>query len=80
MVVVQGFAAHPTFRKWQLDLLLDGANETFLALGETAVPQGGELFTWDTTSYPNGDHILRLRVVYAGLNYDEFAVPLTIRN
>jgi peptidoglycan/xylan/chitin deacetylase (PgdA/CDA1 family) len=79
-VVVQGFAAHPTFRKWQLDLLIDGASETFLALGETAVPQGGELFTWDTTSYPNGDHILRLRVVYAGLNYDEFAVPLTLRN
>ena len=79
-VSVKGFATHATFRKWQLDLLIDGVNETFLALGESPVVEGAELYTWDTTQYPNGKHILRLRVVYEGMNYDEYTVPVTIAN
>jgi peptidoglycan/xylan/chitin deacetylase (PgdA/CDA1 family) len=77
---VQGFAVHPTFRKWQLDLLIDGTEETFLALGETPSAEPTDLFVWDTTLYPNGEHLLRLRVVYEGLNYDEYAVPVKITN
>lgn len=77
---VQGFAHHTTFRKWQLDLLIDGVNETFLALGETPVGEGSELYAWDTTLYPNGEHVLRLRVVYEGMNYDEYNVRITIAN
>jgi peptidoglycan/xylan/chitin deacetylase (PgdA/CDA1 family) len=80
MVAVQGFAAHPTFRKWQLDLLINGIDETFLALGEAPLAETAELFAWDTTLYPNGDHRLRLRVVYEALNYDEYVVPVTIAN
>ena len=81
-VTVNGSATHPTFRKWQADLMLDGdpSRATFLALGETPIAAGGELFTWDTTRYPNGDHILRLRVVHSNLNYDETFVPVTIAN
>ena len=75
-----GTAAHPNFRKWQLDLLLDGAGETFLALGEEPQPTPGELMQWDTTHYPNGSHVLRLRVVREALNYDEFFVPIVIQN
>jgi lipoprotein-anchoring transpeptidase ErfK/SrfK len=79
---VMGSATHPTFRKWQLDLLLDGdpQHATFLALGEKPVASSAELLTWDTTLYPNGDHLLRLRVVHSNLNYDEIFVPVTIAN
>lgn len=79
---VLGSATHPTFRKWQLDLLLDGDPQraTFLALSEKPVASRAELLTWDTTLYPNGDHLLRLRVVHSNLNYDEIFVPVTIAN
>ncbi len=80
VVPIVGTAAHPEFRKWQLDLLLDGVGETFLALGEEPQMTPGELMQWDTTRYPNGGHVLRLRVVYEGLNYDEFFVPIVIQN
>lgn len=79
-VAIVGQANHPTFRKWQLDLVIDGTNETFLAYGELPVLDPAKLFTLDTTLYPNGSHILRLRVVYEGLNYDEFTAPVRIQN
>ncbi len=81
-VKVEGTAGHPTFRKWQLDLLLDGDpnQATFLALGETPLESAGALLAWDTTLYPNGDHLLRLRVVHSNLNYDEVFTPVTIAN
>ena len=82
VVSVQGVAAHPTFRKWQLDLLLDGNEQQahFIALGEEPLAELGELTKLDTTSFHNGKHLLRLRVVYLGLNYDEFFTPITIAN
>lgn len=80
IVSVKGLAQHATFRKWQLDLLINGMNETFLAFGEVPAAEGAELHTWDTTLYPNGSHVLRLRVVYEGMNYDEYTVPVTIAN
>jgi len=80
-VAVRGSAVHPTFRKWQADLILDGdpARSTFLALGEVPVANG-DLFTWNTTRYPNGRHVLRLRVVHSNLNYEESFLPVTIAN
>ena len=80
VVSIAGSATHPAFRKWQLDLLLDGAVETFLAVGESPLDTPAELFLWDTTLYPNGDHQLRLRVVHDGMNYDEYFVAVGIRN
>ena len=82
VVNVQGVAAHPTFRKWQLDLLVDGDERQahFIALGEEPLTAPGELAKLDTTSFHNGKHVLRLRVVYLGLNYDEFFTPITIAN
>lgn len=82
IVSVQGVAAHPTFRKWQLDLLPEGDERRahFLALGEQPVRSAGELATFDSTQYHNGKHVLRLRVVFHGLNYDEYFVPVTIAN
>lgn len=82
VVSVQGTALHPTFRKWQLDLLLDGDAQRahFVALGEQPVSAAGELAQLDSTLYHNGKHVLRLRVVYQGLNYDEYFTPITIAN
>ena len=80
VVTVTGVAAHPGFRKWQLDLLLDGAAETFLAVGETPLPAPGEFLRWDTTLYPNGRHLLRLRIVHEGMNYDEYFAPVVVEN
>jgi peptidoglycan/xylan/chitin deacetylase (PgdA/CDA1 family) len=77
---VLGIATHPAFRKWQLDLILEGGGETFLAVGEIQAPVAAELAVWDTTLYPNGSHQLRLRVVHEGLNYDEYFLPVTVAN
>ncbi len=82
VVVVQGVAAHPAFRKWQLDLLInsDSTQASFLALGERPMTEKGALANWDTTLYPDGNHTLRLRVVHTNLNYDEYFTPVVIRN
>jgi peptidoglycan-N-acetylglucosamine deacetylase len=80
MVSIYGTALHPAFRKWQLDLLLDGTEETFLALGEIPAPEASELMRWDTTAYPDGQHKLRLRVVRDALNYDEYFVAVKVEN
>lgn len=79
-VAVQGVAVHPAFSKWQLDLLLGGAKEVFLATGASVVPSPGELLVLNTALYPNGDHVLRLRVVKRDGNYDEYFTPVSIRN
>jgi len=81
-VTVKGVADHPHFRKWQVDLVLggEGGHATFLALGEEPASPAGDLFEWDTTAYPNGRHLLRLRVVRDALDYDEYFTPVTISN
>jgi lipoprotein-anchoring transpeptidase ErfK/SrfK len=80
-VSIHGTADHPEFRKWQVDLVLAGqdGHATFLALGEQPV-RDDTFFVWDTTAYPDGTHTLRLRVVHSNLNYDEYYVPVTLRN
>lgn len=81
-VAVMGVAEHATFRKWQLDLLINGDEKqaAFLAVGEKRQTEAGVLVTLDTTLYPNGQHELRLRVVHSNLNYDEYFTPITIDN
>lgn len=82
VVEVEAVAHHPGFRKWQLDLLVHGeeAQTRFLAVGEEMQPEADILTSLDTTRFPDGDHVLRLRVVYTGLQYDEFYTPIKIRN
>ncbi|MEZ4832191.1 MAG: hypothetical protein R2873_09355 [Caldilineaceae bacterium] len=72
VIEITGVADHRDFRKWQLDLLLDGEAETFLALGEDPEPEPAFLAAVDTTRYPDGEHMLRLRVVHSDMNYDEY--------
>jgi hypothetical protein len=80
VVPIAAVANHPEFVKWQLDLLVNGSQEVFLAAEGWAAPQATQLFTWDTALYPNGDHRLRLRVVRKDYNYDEYFAPVTISN
>jgi peptidoglycan/xylan/chitin deacetylase (PgdA/CDA1 family) len=81
-ILVTGVAVSSEFQKWQLDLLPFGneAQTVFLALGETSLPTASELLQWNTALYPNGSHLLRLRVVRKDGNYDEFMTPVTISN
>ena len=82
VVEIVGIAQHPTFRKWQLDLLLNGDAKaaTFVAVSELPLASTGVLTALDTTRYPNGNHTLRLRVVHSNLNYDEYFTPIMIDN
>jgi serine protease Do len=79
-ITVQGIAVHPDFWKWQVDLLVDGAKETFIGGGETPVPAVGDLVSLNTGLYPNGRHVLRLRVVRKDGNYDEYYTAINIQN
>ncbi len=78
VVYVLGVADHPTFRKWQLDMLLEGAGEVFVAFGETKLSVPTRLAEIDPRLYPQGEHQLRLRVVHSNLNYDEYFLPFPI--
>ena len=83
VIELAGVAQHADFRKWQLDLLLDGDadNVIFLAVGEEQLWEPTPLVeALDTTIYPNGDHRLRLRVVRSDTNYDEYFTNITFRN
>lgn len=80
VVHVLGVADHPAFRKWQLDLLLNGEEVVFLALGEEPLATLAQLVSLDTHLYPDGEHSLRLRVVHSNLNYDEYFLPVRIAN
>lgn len=82
MVTIQGVAQHDKFRKWQIDLLINGDEKqtTFLALDERPAATLTDLKRWDTTPFPNGKHVLRLRVVHTNLNYEEHFTPITILN
>ena len=78
-VDVKGYASDPSFAKWQLDVLPGGdANVAiFLATGD----KPGEFsYNIDTTAFPNGEHALRLRVVRADSNYDEYVTKFTVAN
>jgi lipoprotein-anchoring transpeptidase ErfK/SrfK len=81
-VEIQGVASHPSFRKWQLDLLIDGnaADATFIAWGEDPLTAAGRIATLNSADYPDGDHLLRLRVVHSNLNYEEYFTPITFAN
>jgi len=78
-VDVKGYASDPSFMKWQLDLLPGGNADAaiFLAMGDKP---GEFTYTLDTTALPKGEHELRLRVVQADSNYDEYVTKFTVAN
>jgi hypothetical protein len=78
-VEVMGHAGDPRFSKWQLDLLPggDASKAVFLALGQE---HGDFDYSLNTVGLPNGEHLLRLRVVRDDSNYDEYVSKLVIAN
>jgi hypothetical protein len=44
------------------------------------VPAPAPLVALNTANYPNGEHVLRLRVVRRDGNYDEYYTRVTIAN
>jgi hypothetical protein len=79
---VFGIAEHPQFRKWQLDILPAGdANAaSFVNWNDIPLPRRGPLATLDTTQFPNGEYVLRLRVVHSNMNYEEHVTPVVVDN
>jgi lipoprotein-anchoring transpeptidase ErfK/SrfK len=82
MVTVRGLATHHDFRKWQLDLVVqgDGDHAHFLALSEQPAEGPTIMATFDSRLFPDGVQYLRLRVVRADQNYDEYFQPILIAN
>lgn len=82
IIRVQGVADTPNFARWQLELLLygDEAQRVLLAEGENPRPTEGTFKRVDTTVFPDGTHVLRLRVVYTDANYEEYRVRITVDN
>jgi hypothetical protein len=91
IVIVSGTAAHPEFLRYELAFFQDfnpGAGWIVFAEGDQPVINN-TLAVWDTTVgrnvnapvFPDGRYQLRLRVVRADFNYDEyFTRELTISN
>lgn len=81
IIRLRGTATAADFAKWQVDLLPfgDAEHATFIAKAERA-RDNGNLGTLDTTLYPDGAHLLRLRVVHSNYQHDEYFLPVTIDN
>lgn len=81
IIRLRGTANAADFAKWQVDLLLFGDEKqaTHIAQAQRA-RNNGNLGTLDTTRYPDGAHLLRLRVVHSNFQHDEYFLPVTIDN
>lgn len=78
-VEVRGNANDPSFSKWQLDLLPNADPNAPISLAVESIP-GEFSYMLNTTSYPDGGHALRLRVVRLDSNYDEYVTSFSIVN
>ena len=78
-VTVTAYAAGDDFKKWDLFLLPGGDDsaKAWLASGDT---QGEISVPLDTAKYPDGDHVLSLRVVRNDSNYTEYTSKVTFAN
>jgi hypothetical protein len=76
-VEVTGYAMDPAFDKWQLDVLPggDAAKAGTLAVGTSA---GSFNYVMDSSAFPVGAHVLRLRLVHPDGNYEEFLHDFTV--
>lgn len=79
-VTVEGYAADPNFLRWELFVFPGGDDNAriWVAGGDEAGEFSVDL---DTTIFPDGDHVLALRVVKSpAQNYDEHTVNVTLAN
>ncbi len=82
LVEIRGVANSPNFDKWQVDLLLNGAEDKAILVQRGSAPRTyeGNLGQIDTMQFPDGDHVLRLRIVRLDGNYDSFYTRIAIDN
>lgn len=80
LVDLIGMAAHPAFLKYQIDLLITGDEDQAMGVELRKTPVWGRIGTLDTLAYPDGEHLLRLRVVRQDWNYDEYYSRIIIAN
>jgi hypothetical protein len=91
IVLVEGTAADPTFLRYELAFFYEGnPGAGWIVFAESDQPVvGGTLAVWDTTVgrnvgapvFPDGVYQLRLRVVKADYNYNEyFASGIIVSN
>lgn len=79
-VDITGYAAGDNFARWDLHVF-PGGNDSAKIWLASGTDQGEFSATVDTTQFPDGDHVLSLRVVDATTgNYSEYLVPFTIAN
>jgi hypothetical protein len=81
-VSITGSASHPQFQRYELYFTVEpGENWVFIGDAKTTPVNNGLLGTWETTSLPDGNYSLRLRVVRQDGNYDEaFARNIAVAN
>jgi hypothetical protein len=71
-VSISGTAVDPSFQRYELYYTVEpGDNWVFIGEAKFVPVTNGLLGTWDTTSLPDGNYSLRLRVVRQDGNYDE---------
>ena len=79
-VEITGYAAGDNFKRWDLHVFPGGDDNAKIWLASGS-DQGEISVEVDTTQFPDGDHVLSLRVVDAITgNYTEYLVPFTIDN
>ena len=82
LATVRGIAHSDEFRNWQLDILLGGDENKAVMLDRGSQQRyfSGSLDQFDTSQFPDGNHLLRLRVVRRDGNYDAYYTQITIDN
>jgi hypothetical protein len=81
VVTVTGVTPTDGYERWEL-LVFPGGNDSALStIYVTGDDTLGEIsYDLDTTIFPDGDHVLALRVVRPDTNYTDFRVNVTIDN
>ncbi|GIL12989.1 MAG: hypothetical protein BroJett038_17090 [Chloroflexota bacterium] len=80
-VQVVGSASAPSLASYYLELAPGNSNNFIPVSLPTASPQtNGVLGTWDTTSVPNGQYILRLAMTHRNGGYLYRSVNVTVNN
>ncbi len=82
LATVKGVGRSDDFRKQQVDLLPGGAEDKAVYIGRNARARTtpGTLTQFDTTQFPDGEHVLRYRVVRQDGNYDTYYTRIIIDN
>ncbi len=82
LATVKGVGRSDDFRKQQVDLLPGGVEDKAVYIGRNARARTtpGTLTEFDTTQFPDGEHVLRYRVVRQDGNYDTYYTRIIIDN